>query len=248
MSKDRGTYPTSESSWCGPSIYAEDKPSVPGCPQLRVHSAHIQANHAQPYTITGTHRAPGFQVVLGAMFPPTYCLPITMSSTVDVLPNLFTAANGKPKCTQGSQFRSWLASRSIQDQDMYLSPGAQRSLSWGNAALALEITAESGIELMKLLWALEPYRITAMLCLEVIRGIFPAMRCYSQALLIDEVRNSIEASFYSQAKFPMKQLQSLIMSGNFTWLRVLRLLSIELIRRISESLLDTLMYIFLFLA
>lgn len=109
-----------------------------------------------------------------------------MPDIVASLPNVF-ASPGILKCSQSSQYMAWIKSRSISGQSAYLIPGAQRQISLTNAALAYEITIDSGTELMKELWALEPYRITVMLSLEVIRGVFPAMRCYSQALLVDEV-------------------------------------------------------------
>jgi len=59
-----------------------------------------------------------------------------------------------------------------------------------------------------------------MMALNIIRSLFPAFRGYSQALIVDE-------------------LQSLIASDNFTWTRLLYLLSTEVFRRILEGCLDS---------
>ncbi|KAF7978304.1 hypothetical protein HWV62_903 [Athelia sp. TMB] len=56
--------------------------------------------------------------------------------------------------------------------------------------------------------------------LNVLRGVLPAFRGYSQAMIIDE-------------------LQILIASGTFTWTRVLRLMAVEVLRRALEGLFET---------
>ncbi|KAF5387897.1 hypothetical protein D9615_000106 [Tricholomella constricta] len=119
-------------------------------------------------------------------------------------------------------YDAWLASREIPGQKgTYLVAGAQRPLSFANARLAFCTTIHRCVfDFFKELWALNPVRTTLMMSLNVLRSLFPAFRGYSQAMIIDE-------------------LQSLIASGNFTWSRLLYLISTELFRRVVEGLLDS---------
>lgn len=97
-----------------------------------------------------------------------------------------------------SLYDAWLASRVISsNKGDYLSPGAHRSLSADNFRLALHISKRCAIDFFALLWSLHPFRILLMLSFDVLRGVFPAFRGYSQALIIDEVRH-FSASHHSR--------------------------------------------------
>ncbi|KAG6866497.1 hypothetical protein C0991_003041 [Blastosporella zonata] len=121
-----------------------------------------------------------------------------------------------------SAYDAWLASREVPGQKgIYLVAGAQRPLTCANARLALCTTIHRCVfDFFKNLLALNPLRTALMMSLNIIRSLFPAFRGYSQAMIIDE-------------------LQSLIGSGNFTWTRLLYLVSTELLRRVVEGLLDS---------
>ncbi|KAL4241439.1 hypothetical protein ABKN59_000385 [Abortiporus biennis] len=112
----------------------------------------------------------------------------------------------------------WLKSRFVRGE--FLCPGAQREMSTENAKVALRITRECAPAFFKLLWSMHPIRIIAMLSLEIIRGIFPAFRGYSQALVVDEI-------------------QSLVVSNSFAWSRLARLIATELARMVLEGIVDS---------
>ncbi|CCM04806.1 uncharacterized protein FIBRA_06999 [Fibroporia radiculosa] len=131
------------------------------------------------------------------------------------------AVNSAQAHPHGAIYKAWLASRTIpNDTGAYLTPGAHRSLSKSNVRLACTIMQSCAVDLFRLLWSLHPWRTALMVTLELIRGIFPAFRGYSQALLINE-------------------LQNLIFSGHFTWSRLSKLVATEIVRAGSESLIDS---------
>ncbi|KZP13051.1 P-loop containing nucleoside triphosphate hydrolase protein [Athelia psychrophila] len=116
---------------------------------------------------------------------------------------------------------AWLTSRTLPRQKgVYIMPGGQRALTVRNFQLAYTILHECAYDLLLTLWGLHPIRTTLMMCLNVLRGVLPAFRGYSQAMIIDE-------------------LQTLVASGTFTWTRVLRLMVVEILRRALESFLET---------
>ncbi|KAF8165071.1 P-loop containing nucleoside triphosphate hydrolase protein [Crassisporium funariophilum] len=123
--------------------------------------------------------------------------------------------------TPESVYDAWLTSREMPGQKgAYLVPGAPRALTLENARLALFVTQTCTLDFLKVLWGLNPLRTTLMMALNIIRSLFPAFRGYSQALIVDE-------------------LQSLIASENFTWTRLLYLLSTEVFRRVIEGCIDS---------
>ncbi|KAJ7781572.1 P-loop containing nucleoside triphosphate hydrolase protein [Mycena metata] len=124
----------------------------------------------------------------------------------------------KPSVPVRTAYDAWLASRHLPGGEP-LVPGAHRHFSLFNVKLALIIVRTCAFEFFSHLLSLHPVRTMLMMSLNVIRSLFPAFRGYSQALIIDE-------------------LQSLVISGNFTWTRLLHLVATELVRRIFESLLD----------
>ncbi|CAL1701364.1 unnamed protein product [Somion occarium] len=116
----------------------------------------------------------------------------------------------------------WLDSTTIPGDSMgRLLPGAHRSLTNKNLKLSLEIASKCILEFCGLIWSLHPYRLLAMISSNIFRGILPAFRGYSQAMIIDEI-------------------QCLFSSGDFTLTRLFHLLAFEIIRMGSESVLDTL--------
>ncbi|EIW82494.1 P-loop containing nucleoside triphosphate hydrolase protein [Coniophora puteana RWD-64-598 SS2] len=121
------------------------------------------------------------------------------------------------RCVQ----KAWLASRAIpRRKGTYLMPGAQRPLNEANFKHAMTITRECALDLLKVLWGIHPYRTTLMFFLNILRGLSPAFRCYSQAMIVDE-------------------LQSFITSDCFTWSRLVRLLVTEILRRAFDGFLDS---------
>jgi len=125
-----------------------------------------------------------------------------------------------PRCSNNELFETWLASRSSSGRGEYLGPGAHRPLGKSSLNLAYKIMRLCAIDLFSLLWALHPWRTLLMVSLEFIRGIFPAFRGYSQALLINE-------------------LQALISAGKFTWARLATLVVTEFVRVGLETLVDS---------
>lgn len=87
-----------------------------------------------------------------------------------------------------SIFDDWLASREITNRKgVLLAPGSQRPISHANSRLACKITKECAFDLFRTLWNLNPLRTTLMMIVNIVRGLFPAFRGYSQALIINEV-------------------------------------------------------------
>jgi hypothetical protein len=94
-----------------------------------------------------------------------------------------------PESSNGSLYGAWLASRAVpESKGVLLDPGAQRSLSRENITLAAFIARRSSLDILSLLWELYPLRVLAMVAMDVFKGVFPAFRGYSQALIINEVR------------------------------------------------------------
>lgn len=85
-------------------------------------------------------------------------------------------------------YDAWLASRAMPGpKGVQLVGGAQRALTIRNCKLAYVIATECAYDLLIRLWGLHPIRTTLMMSLNVLRGVQPAFRGYSQALIIDEV-------------------------------------------------------------
>lgn len=76
----------------------------------------------------------------------------------------------------------------------YIPPGAHRPLTFRNVGLAITILRQSTFALFTMLWTnIHPVRIVLFLLLNFVRGLFPAVRSFSQSLLLDQVstRNQI---------------------------------------------------------
>jgi len=133
-----------------------------------------------------------------------------------------SSATKSPKwCAPETVYDAWLSSREMPGKTgAFLVPGAPRPLTRGNARLALFVLQKCIFDFLKVLWSLHPLRTTLMMTLNIIRSLFPAFRGYSQALIVDE-------------------LQSLIVSGGFTWSRLFWLITSEILRRMVEGLLDS---------
>ncbi len=94
---------------------------------------------------------------------------------------------------QGDDIHSlWSASRQHpQSPGNKLPPGGHRPLTYQNVALASEISRQCALDILHQLWQIHPYRISVMVGFDLLRGAFPALRGYSHALIIDEVRLTI---------------------------------------------------------
>ena len=81
----------------------------------------------------------------------------------------------------------WLASRRFEHKSEigYLAPGAHRQLNRRNIYLAYEILRVHTFEMFRTIWV---PRTSLVFVLNLCKGVFPAFRGYSQALIIDEVR------------------------------------------------------------
>lgn len=73
-------------------------------------------------------------------------------------------------------------------------PGAQRPINETNIKLAFTIARACLLDLLSALWALHPVRTSLMMVLHIVRGFFPAFRGYSQAMIVDEVRRSVNTT------------------------------------------------------
>ena len=83
----------------------------------------------------------------------------------------------------------WLASRCTAHESITpLPPGGQRAFTSRNVALACEVSKRCALDILGRLWQMHPYRISIMAGFDLLRGAFPALRGYSHALIIDEVR------------------------------------------------------------
>lgn len=95
---------------------------------------------------------------------------------------------------QASLYHAWLASRvAPAAKGVLLTPGAHRPLSRDNVELAVAIARRSFCSVFALLCELHPWRLAAMVAMDLFRGVFPAFRGYSQALIINEVSQTLFA-------------------------------------------------------
>lgn len=88
-------------------------------------------------------------------------------------------------------FDIWSASRPKQSgperNQFSMPPGSPRRLTPRNIAFASRIVCATFYDLLRLLSGLNPVRTAIMIFLTIIRGLLPAFRGYSQALILDEV-------------------------------------------------------------
>jgi hypothetical protein len=85
-------------------------------------------------------------------------------------------------------YHAWKQSRACGSfGDAILVPGAQRPLNRANLQLAFTILQASALDLSRLICTVHPWRTAAMMALNLVRGIFPAFKGYSQALILNEV-------------------------------------------------------------
>ena len=95
----------------------------------------------------------------------------------------------RPSDKRPDLYTDWLASRRHPGLGAeYLPPGAHRPFTLHNLVLAYNLSRCSSSELLSSLWDMHPYRISVMVTFDLLRGVFPAIRGYSQALMVDEVR------------------------------------------------------------
>ncbi|KAG8965910.1 hypothetical protein FRC05_002968 [Tulasnella sp. 425] len=75
----------------------------------------------------------------------------------------------------------------------YIPPGAYRPLTFRNVGLAITILRQSTFALFTMLWTnIHPVRIVLFLLLNFVRGLFPAVRSFSQSLLLDQVHSAVK--------------------------------------------------------
>ena len=81
----------------------------------------------------------------------------------------------------------WLESRKFEHKSEigYLAPGAHRQFTLRNIWLAYEMLRVHTFEMFRTIWV---PRTSLVFLFNLCRGVFPAFRGYSQALIIDEVR------------------------------------------------------------
>ncbi len=134
-------------------------------------------------------------------------------------------------------YAEWLASRRPSgDGAGCLPPGAHRPFTLYNLTLAYNLSRCCTSEILYSLWVMHPFRISLMLSLDLVRGVFPAFRGYSQALMVDEVGDYLCSEC---AVLTALQIQKLIMSGNFTTAHIIHHVAMELARMACEAALDT---------
>lgn len=163
----------------------------------------------------------------------------------DLWPSQSGNANQRPHPRQKSVTscrciqKAWLASRVVpRHRGSYLMPGAHRSINEANIRLAITITRGCAFNLFVVLWSLHPVRTTLMMVINVVRGLFPAFRGYSQAMIVDEV-GQLHKFAFRLSLVSRNKLQNLISSGCFTWSRLLKLLVAEIFRRAIETAIDS---------
>lgn len=114
-------------------------------------------------------------------------------------------SESEPDTEPMSLFDVWRASRpSVSNigrdgkpETLPLQPGHQRQFNLSNIILAGHILQATFYDMLVLLWGLNPLRTALLVCLTIIRGLLPAFRGYSQALILDEVRVVIRISLFS---------------------------------------------------
>jgi len=146
-----------------------------------------------------------------------------------------------PPQPSGSIHDVWLESRIFQHkgETAHLAPGAHRRFTLRNICLAYEMLRVHTFEMFRSIWV---PRTSLVFLLNLCRGVFPAFRGYSQALIVDEVQFLITRGCIGPFNSRDTQVHSLIASSSFTWARLLRLLATEYIRMLVESGLDTFAY------
>lgn len=150
----------------------------------------------------------------------------------------------------GSLFDLWKASRQRLESSESTQEGWQghshagmrRKCNIESVWLAFAILRTTFTDMALLIWGIDPLRITTLVLLTIIRGLLPAFKGYSQALIIDEVglykiynRIAMEYGFFFKA-------QQLFSKGDFTSASIARLGHLilrECGRMVAESLFDT---------
>ncbi|KAI0092628.1 P-loop containing nucleoside triphosphate hydrolase protein [Irpex rosettiformis] len=156
-----------------------------------------------------------------------FSLPPSLLSTIFDTPQCSDYSDDPPGHTTTSKHSSlfdiWSSSRVIAAEhgDLLLTPGGQRPMTTRNISLAIHVSERCIPHIFSLLWSLHPLRVMLMLSLDIFRGLLPACRGYSQAMIINE-------------------LQAVISSGGFSFARLCRLIATDVLRMAVESLIDSL--------
>ena len=165
---------------------------------------------------------------------------------------VYSEATSDPSSSQPVPlFNLWEASRpTVSDRNAtgysekpYSQPGSHRKYTLENLYYAFRILQETLGEMLLMLWSLSPLRMSLLLCLTIIRGLFPAFRGYSQALILDEVRRILIYIYIISnsggcSKNHRNQIQKQISAGDLLSTRLMQLILREGLRMLAESLFD----------
>ncbi|KAG8966529.1 hypothetical protein FRC03_011759 [Tulasnella sp. 419] len=120
--------------------------------------------------------------------------------------------NDIPSNTPPPALSIWQRSRQQKDGSI-LHPGAYRPLNFRNFLLALQAIRHSAVYLFFLLWGVHPLRFSLLIFINMFRGILPALRSYSQAMLLDEVQAVVTSRTLSKRLFTLFALEICRMLG-----------------------------------
>lgn len=85
-------------------------------------------------------------------------------------------------------FDLWQMSRpNLPREGRSYSLGAQRPLNRETVSLARKIVLRSASQMSAVFWRPHPWRTVLMIILGLLRGLLPAFKGYSHALILDEV-------------------------------------------------------------
>lgn len=140
-------------------------------------------------------------------------------------------------------YGAWLASRLVDsgsNEDRkgphsYSRPGAHRSFTPANIVLAYKILKLSLHDMLALFWDISSIRTLIFVVFAALKGLFPAFRGYSQALILDEVSRLTFPLFVIQFK---TQVQKIITSGDRPSNHIVKLILREGARMLAESIFD----------
>lgn len=129
------------------------------------------------------------------------------------VPNGFSEKESKsrrPHHHSSPIFNAWNQSRRAKGSSAPLPAGSQRELSIANLFHALYIVQTCLLDMFLLLWRLHPFRTSLLLVFNLARGVFPAVRGYSRALILDEVQR-----LFVTESFAFGRLGKLLLTDGF---------------------------------
>lgn len=93
-----------------------------------------------------------------------------------------------PARADNDVYNSWLKSRTLpQNTGTLLAPGNHRPFDHTTLRLASRICKMCFPDILRLFFALHPWRTVLMIILQLVRGMLPVFKGFSHAVLIDEV-------------------------------------------------------------